>query len=102
MPFAGLPPSESPAPSAGHQAGRASRQEMGLGLSEGACVLCSGPWHPGGGLVPTPCLRAPAVQLQGWVGARAPPELELRTATVLQGPVSFLGAGRTEAASRGD
>ena len=55
--------------------------------------LFSAAHHPSLGL---------AVQLQGWVGARAPPELELRTATVLQGPVSFLGAGRTKAASRGD
>lgn len=84
MPFHGLPPSESPAPSAGRQAGCARRQEIGLGLSEGACVLHSGPWHPGGGLVPTPCLCAPAVQQQMWVWEPGLPQhRELRTAAVL-------------------
>ena len=60
-----------------HQSGCMRRQGMGLGLSERAYVLHSGPWHPGGGLVPTPRfassglgLRAPAVQLQSGCGSQ--------------------------------
>lgn len=82
---------------------------MGLGPSERAYVRHSGPWRPGGGLVPTPRfaspglgLRAPAVQLQGGCGSQGPlAELGAEhSSCASQGPVSFLGAGRTEAASR--
>lgn len=82
---------------------------MGLGPSERAYVRHSGPWRPGGELVPTPRfaspglgLRAPAVQLQGGCGNQGPlAELGAEhSSCASQGPVSFLGAGRTEAASR--
>ena len=109
MPFPGLPPSESPAPVQFISQGARGGRGWAWASLRGRMSFIQVPGMGGGGWCPPPALHRRgwvSVHLQcscrAGVGARAPlAELGAENnSCASQGPVSFLGAGWTEVASR--